>query len=479
MRKFIKTLLMCVLTAGMLWTTRTTCMAVTANASLVASSTTVEAGQTVSVILNVSGDNIHGATGRLIYNKDFLTLQKVERVLSTWDVSVTNNVLYAEDTKMNTPVNGTRTLCRFTFKVSSNAQQGNKLTLSLGNLSLSDGNRDYLLSTQSVTLTVKGAQSADNKLSSLTISDVTLNFSPNLTEYDAEVPYSVSQVTVNAAAADAGATVTIRYNGVAVSDGVVNLREGSSNYISVEVKAANGSTRTYNVQVTRAKAGTAEPPFSSTPPVSSEPPVSSQPLSDNNLLKNLSVSGLTIGFSPKRTEYDANVDHSVKTVTVLAEAQDPNAKITLKYNGATVNGDTITLRDGANYIGVVVQAENGTTKTYNIEIRRSKDTSSEPSSSEPVSSEQPPSSSEVPPSSEEPTSSDEPSSSDEPVSSDEPSSSDTTTSAPESSDAPGSVIRPQKDLSGLVMHTAYIGGMVLCLLAGCLLGYFICERRKD
>jgi uncharacterized protein YneF (UPF0154 family) len=41
------------------------------------------------------------------------------------------------------------------------------------------------------------------------------------------------------------------------------------------------------------------------------------------------------------------------------------------------------------------------------------------------------------------------------------------------------VVRPKKDLSGLVMHTAYIGGMVLCLLAGCLLGYFICERRKD
>lgn len=35
------------------------------------------------------------------------------------------------------------------------------------------------------------------------------------------------------------------------------------------------------------------------------------------------------------------------------------------------------------------------------------------------------------------------------------------------------------DLSGWVIHVAYIGGMIICLLLGCMLGYYIRGRKES
>ncbi len=68
------------------------------------------------------------------------------------------------------------------------------------------------------------------------------------------------------------------------------------------------------------------------------------------------------GFTPGTTTYNVTVPEDVESVEVYATAQD---------SSATVSGTgTKTLEYGANALSVTVTAENGTTKTYTINVTR-------------------------------------------------------------------------------------------------------------
>ena len=68
------------------------------------------------------------------------------------------------------------------------------------------------------------------------------------------------------------------------------------------------------------------------------------------------------GFTPGTTTYNVTVPEDVESVEVYATAQD---------SGATISGTgTKTLQNGANALNVVVTAEDGTTKTYTINVTR-------------------------------------------------------------------------------------------------------------
>ena len=68
------------------------------------------------------------------------------------------------------------------------------------------------------------------------------------------------------------------------------------------------------------------------------------------------------GFMPGTTTYDVTVPQDVETIEVYATAQD---------SGATISGTgNKTLEYGANVLNVVVTAEDGTTKTYTINVTR-------------------------------------------------------------------------------------------------------------
>lgn len=88
--------------------------------------------------------------------------------------------------------------------------------------------------------------------------------------------------------------------------------------------------------------------------------------SSNNNLASLSVNPGGINFNGG-TSYSTQVGASVTSVTVSASAQDPKAKI----SGAT----THNLNYGANDIKVTVTAEDGSKKTYSINVNRKDDRS--------------------------------------------------------------------------------------------------------
>ena len=87
-----------------------------------------------------------------------------------------------------------------------------------------------------------------------------------------------------------------------------------------------------------------------------------QTASDDCSLSSLTLSPIgPFGFSPSTTEYDMTVDYDLTKVSVSATTSSDKATYTISDTNLNV---------GANTIKIVVTAENGATKTYNIIVRR-------------------------------------------------------------------------------------------------------------
>ena len=122
--------------------------------------------------------------------------------------------------------------------------------------------------TYTVTVTRAAAPSpasSDAALSGLTLSGLNFGaFDSATTTYTASVGNDVTETTVTATTSDDGASYVVKLDGVADSDGVVSLAEGS-NDITVEVTAEDGeTTKTYTVTVTRAEAAAPSEPVTVT-----------------------------------------------------------------------------------------------------------------------------------------------------------------------------------------------------------------------
>ena len=276
------------------------------------------------------------------------------------------------------------------------------------------------------------------------------------------------------------------------------VNAGAAAGTKASVRVTNGiddeGTPTNNASVSITVAAPAPPPASSKTPT--VPPKPSTPtLSNNAKLKSLSIDGVAMSFSPNVAEYSANVPAETTSLDVKAEAAEKNAKVSIMCNSKTITGSA-TLKTGANYIIVKVVAPDGkTTKNYNIVIVRAAAAASTAPSKAPVSQAPAPSQAPTPsapesdtaasvpplsvesdPSSTAPDVSSKPDSS-APDSSDDPSSEATSSAEPERPNAFRAWLRA--DHSRWAIHAAYIGGMIVCLLAGCALGYFIRGRRDS
>ena len=84
--------------------------------------------------------------------------------------------------------------------------------------------------------------------------------------------------------------------------------------------------------------------------------------SKDNSLKSLEVEGfeITPAFSKDVTEYNVNVPEGTTSVTIKAKENDGKA---------SVSGDgTVEVTEGVNTVNIVVKAENGSEKTYTLNI---------------------------------------------------------------------------------------------------------------
>ena len=109
--------------------------------------------------------------------------------------------------------------------------------------------------------------STDASLNALVLTDITLTFDPENTQYTVNVENDLLYTTVTVTANDSGASYRIELRGVVDEDGTVPLTVGE-NVISVQVTAQDGVTyRSYTVNIHRA-GGEANNPSTGQPTVS-------------------------------------------------------------------------------------------------------------------------------------------------------------------------------------------------------------------
>ena len=84
--------------------------------------------------------------------------------------------------------------------------------------------------------------------------------------------------------------------------------------------------------------------------------------SSNNFLSSLSASGVNLNFSKNTLKYVADVENSVKSITLSGTVEDSKSRVS--------GLGTFPLNIYENIFNVTVTAENGSRRTYTINIRR-------------------------------------------------------------------------------------------------------------
>lgn len=84
--------------------------------------------------------------------------------------------------------------------------------------------------------------------------------------------------------------------------------------------------------------------------------------SNDATLKSLSVSGVNFEFSSDKYDYEADVNNDVDKIEIEAIVNNDKAKVTIP--------EDLSLKIGKNRFTIIVEAEDGTKKEYNISINR-------------------------------------------------------------------------------------------------------------
>ena len=176
-------------------------------------------------------------------------------------------------------------------------------------------------------------QSNNNNLSTLSLSNGSLSpsFNANTTNYTATV--DASSVVINATKSDSNAKIS--------GNGTKQLAYGKNTF-KVVVTSESGIAKTYTIIINR-------PDNRST----------------NNYLKSLSISNGTIKFNKNTNTYNVDVDSNVISLKVSAALEDSKATFVSGYGARNVN-----LKYGKNSILVKAKAENGSIRTYTINVNR-------------------------------------------------------------------------------------------------------------
>ena len=196
-------------------------------------------------------------------------------------------------------------------------------------------------------------------LRSLEVSDAQLSpaFRKSIVEYSA-VTDSITNVTITAQADRSEASITISPTDADPNtDGhQVDMSEGT-NTITITVTASSGriSGRTYTVRVR-------------------------QTLSSDNTLRNLTMSNATLSPLPFRsstTYYTATVAPNVASTTITAEANHPDAFVSISPQDADTEteGHQVALTESYNTITIAVTAADGSVQNYTLDVRVEDDTS--------------------------------------------------------------------------------------------------------
>ena len=225
-------------------------------------------------------------------------------------------------------------------------------------------------STQTYTVTIKrkssdatlsalaasGSGSADGTFEALTLKPV---FSASTTAYTATVASTVTHVKLTPTVTNSNASVTVA--GTTVTSGSASGAAALSlgaNAIAVVVTAEDDSTKTYTVTITRQSGDATLSALAAT--------------TSESAAGTFTALTLTPVFSSSTTAYAATVASTVTHAKLTPTVTDSDASVTVAGNAVTSGSASgaVVLNEGANAIAVVVTAEDGSTKTYTVTIKR-------------------------------------------------------------------------------------------------------------
>lgn len=298
-------------------------------------SSSVYVGNTIEITLaiNESGSNggIKTFDGKFSYDTSKLQLVGEPQAIGSiiLKTNLNTNVLGGITTN---GLQGTINVVKFTFKA-----------LTVGSVTIRYNANDSYDNTGAVptasclkTINITNPPSGNNNLASLTTDRGSINFNKSTTSYKLEVASDVTNITISATAEDGTASIS--------GTGTKQLNFGS-NKISIVVIAANGDKKTYTIDVVR-----------------------KDDRSGNNNLASLSVKegNLSPNFSKSTEKYSMSVPYSVSKLTITATPEDSKAKV-------SISGNTNLVAEANNKVTIKVTAENGSVKTYTIDVKRGKD----------------------------------------------------------------------------------------------------------
>ena len=208
------------------------------------------------------------------------------------------------------------------------------------------------MTTKIYTFNIVEAPSNDATLSNLSINGYPLNktFQSTILSYSiGNIPNNTTQLKVNATATNASSKIEYYVDGVKQDSNIVNIPSGlGTKIITVKVIAADGVTqKSYDIEYTVVK-------------------------SSNAYLSILNPSEDEIDFNKTTYSYDITVANEITSVNFDITTEDSNATITVN-NEVSFTPKTITvdnLIEGNNTLEILVTAEDGTTKTYIVTIKR-------------------------------------------------------------------------------------------------------------
>ena len=336
MKKFTKVILMLALSFVILLGGK---MHVYAASAALTGPSTVRAGDTITLQLNISDSGKYGIEGSLDFNSSYVTFAGMSANMSGWKAENNGNIILIYDDAYANPINGNKTIATFTFKVNANVATGTKIDIMVKNLVATDGNTESNIGTATYSVSVARPLSSNANLSALSVEGATLSpaFSSGTTSYSiGEVEFSTSKLNVSYKTEDANSSVSI--NGVNLSVG--------NNTISIYVKAENGATKTYTISVVRKQ----DPNYVA---------------SSNATLGGLTVSNgsFSPAFSADVDEYIVYLPYESQGTAFSASGQAADGKA----QGVT-NGSIEALSEGVNKTTVVCKAEDGTEKAYHLTV---------------------------------------------------------------------------------------------------------------
>ncbi len=287
----------------------------------------------ISNISNVEG-GVAGIGGELVYDKNYLEMVSSSGMAPFAVKYASSGIVHGFSSSEDSRIMGTSgNLIKFVFKTK---KEGNT-TIKLIDSEVSEGLGKVASSNNpSKTITITPPPSSNANLSSLSVSNGSINFNKDTTNYSVKVGSDVTSINVSASAEDSGAKVS--------GTGSKSLNYGD-NKINVVVTAPSGDKKTYTITVTR-----------------------EDNRSKNNNLSSIKLSTGTLSpsFSSGRTTYNVSVPFDVSSIKVEATAEDSKSKVVVS-GGSSLKAGKVT------NVTIKVTAENGSVKTYTVKVTRGKD----------------------------------------------------------------------------------------------------------